>query len=111
MDRKGAISWCHIEEVKTPYEVEKVVKKTVKAEKKDTAEEKTVGVRSYTYDLTEDTDTRDGSKIYLVKVVEKLSKEEYIKVNQYIKSLGGYYSKFKHAFLFKEDPSKKLNIA
>ena len=27
---KGSIAWCHIEEVKTPYEVEKVVKKTIK---------------------------------------------------------------------------------
>ena len=33
----------------------------------------------------------------------------YIQVNQYIKSLGGYYSKFKHAFLFKENPCEKLN--
>lgn len=60
--------------------------------------------------MTEDTDTRDGSKIYLVKVAEKLSRDEYIQVNKYIKSLGGYYSKFKHAFLFKENPSDKLNI-
>lgn len=27
-----------------------------------------------------------------------------------MKSLGGYYSKFKHAFLFKEDPTEKLNV-
>ena len=26
-----------------------------------------------------------------------------------MKSLGGYYSKFKHAFLFKENPADKLN--
>lgn len=59
--------------------------------------------------MTEDTDTRTGEKIYLAKVIEKLSREEYIKVNQHIKSLGGYYSKFKHAFLFKENPCEKLN--
>lgn len=113
---KGSIAWCHIEEVKTPYEVEKVVKKTIKAEKK-TAEKQTtteataeeVNVNNYTFEVTEDTDTRTNEKIYLVKVAEKLSREEYIKVNQYIKSLGGYYSKFKHAFLFKENPTEKLN--
>lgn len=105
---KGAISWCHIEEVKTPYEVEKVVKKTIKHENKTT---ETMGVNNYTYELTEDIDTRDGSKIYLVKVTEKLSKEEYTKINQYIKSLGGYYSRFKHAFLFKENPSEKIKMA
>lgn len=116
---KGSIAWCELQEVKTPYEVEKVVKKVIKAEKKNTttAEKQTttettaeeVNVNNYTYEVTEDTDTRTNEKIYLVKVAEKLSREEYIKVNQYIKSLGGYYSKFKHAFLFKENPTEKLN--
>lgn len=115
---KGAIAWCHIEEVKTPYEVEKVVKKTIKAEKKnttstttETAQTEETDVNAYAYEVSEDTDTRTGEKIYLVKVAEKLSREEYITVNKYIKSLGGYYSKFKHAFLFKENPSEKLNIS
>lgn len=114
--KKGAIAWCHIEEVKTPYEVEKVVKKTIKAEKKNTTTAETTGaateetnVNRFTYEVTEDTDTRNGKKIYLVKVVEKLSREEYISVNKYIKSLGGYYSRFKHSFLFKENPAEKLN--
>ena len=113
---KGSIAWCHIEEVKTPYEVEKVVKKTIKAEKKDTittetteALTKEINVNGFTYEVTEDTDTRTNEKIYLVKIAEKLSREEYLTVNKYIKSLGGYYSKFKHAFLFKENPTDKLN--
>ena len=114
---QNALAWCHIEEVKTPYEVEKVVKKTIKAEKKnatstttETAQTEETNVNAYTYEVSEDTDTRTGEKIFLVKVAEKLSREEYISVNKYIKSLGGYYSKFKHAFLFKENPAEKLNI-
>lgn len=113
---KGSIAWCHIEEVKMPYEVEKVVKKTIKAEKKnttstttETAQTEETDVNAYAYEVSEDTDTCTGEKIYLVKVAEKLSREEYITVNKYIKSLGGYYSKFKHAFLFKENPAEKLN--
>ena len=110
---KGSLAWCHIEEVKTPYEVEKVVKRTIKAEKKNTttteASTEEINVNNYTYEVTEDTDTRTNEKIYLVKVAEKLSREEYITVNKYMKSLGGYYSKFKHAFLFKENPADKLN--
>lgn len=113
---KGSIAWCHIEEVKMPYEVEKVVKKTIKAEKKnttstttETAQTEETDINAYAYEVSEDTDTRTGEKIYLVKVAEKLSREEYITVNKYIKSLGGYYSKFKHAFLFKENPAEKLN--
>ena len=114
---QGAISWCHIEEVKTPYEVEKVVKKTIKAEKKNTTTTETteatteeINVNNYTYEVTEDTDTRTNEKIYLVKVAEKLSREEYLSVNKYMKSLGGYYSKFKYAFLFTENPMDKLNV-
>ena len=113
---KGSISWCELQEVKTPYEVEKVVKKTIKSEKKsatstttETIQAEEINVNAYTYEVSEDTDTRTGEKIYLIKVAEKLSREEYITVNKYIKSLGGYYSKFKHAFLFKENPSEKLN--
>ena len=119
---QNALSWCELQEVKTPYEVEKVVKKTIKVDKTKKAEKKTnstterertttqtTDINNYTYEVSEDTDTRDGTKIYLVKVAEKLSKEEYIQVNKYIKSLGGYYSKFKHAFLFKNDPTELLN--
>lgn len=96
--------------------MEKVVKKTIKAEKKantstaaETTQTEETDVNAYTYEVSEDTDTRNGEKIYLVKVAEKLSREEYITVNKYIKSLGGYWSKFKHAFLFKENPAEKLN--
>ena len=72
---RGSLQWCHIEEVKTPYEVEKVVKKTIKAEKKNTTTTETTevsteetNVNNYTYEVTEDTDTRTNEKIYLVKV-------------------------------------------
>lgn len=114
--QEGSIAWCEIKEVKTPYEVEKVVKKSVsnkakKAEQKvkqSTENPKTTVNAAYTYDITEDTDTRDNSKIWVVKVVEKLDREEYMKVNQYIKSIGGYYSKFKHGFIFKENPAELL---
>lgn len=112
----GTISWCELQEVKTPYEVEKVVKKTFKAEKKPeqkittkATEETSVDINNLTFEVSEDTDTRTNENIYLVKVVEKLNREEYVKVNQYIKTIGGYYSKFKHAFLFKDEPTKILN--
>ena len=120
---KGDIAWCELQEVKTPYEVEKVVKKMIKSEKKadtptsaatetaQTVQTEETDINAYTYEVLEDTDTRTGERIYLVKVAEKLSREEYIAVNKYIKSLGGYYSKFKRAFLFRENPTEKLNVA
>lgn len=104
---KGSISWCEIREVQTPYEIKKVVKTKISSTKdKETANNK----GEYTYDISEDTDTSDESKIWLVKVKEKLSKEEYIHINHWMKELGGYYSKFKHAFVFKENPEEKLNM-
>ena len=113
---RGSIAWCELQEVKIPYEVEKVVKRKVKAEKKnttstvaETAQTEETNINSYTYEVSEDTDTRTGEKIFLVKVAEKLSREEYKTVNKYIKSLGGYYSRFKRAFLFRENPTEKLN--
>lgn len=96
--------------------MEKVVKKTIKAEKKsntfnttETAQTEETDVNAYTYEVLEDTDTRTDEKIYLVRIAEKLSREEYLIVNKYIKSLGGYYSRFKRAFLFRENPADKLN--
>lgn len=107
---KGSLAWCEIKEVKTPYEVEKVIKKVEKKAESDTVKTNMdCDKNDYTYEVSEDTDTRTGEKIYLAKVVETLSREEYIKVNQFMKSLGGYYSKYKHAFLFKENPCVKLN--
>lgn len=120
---KGSISFCNIEEVKTPYQVEKCIKKVLKVETEEqpkkekktatttTREEQptTAETNNLTYDIKEDTDTRDNSKIYVVKVVEKLSREEYLKVNQYMNSLNSYYSKFKHGFVFKDDPTELLN--
>lgn len=73
-------------------------------------EETSKDVDNLTFKVSEDTDTRTNEKIYLVKIAENLSREDYIKVNKHIKSIGGYYSKFKHAFLFKENPTTLLNI-
>lgn len=62
----------------------------------------------YTYKVTAGEDTRDGSSLWVVRIMETLSKEDYIKVNKALKEIGGYYSKFKHGFIFRFDPSEKL---
>lgn len=63
---------------------------------------------TYTYKITQGEDTRDGSVLWLVRIVENLSREEYIEENKAMKERGGYYSKFKHAFIFHEDPTELL---
>lgn len=111
---KGAIAWCELQEVKTPYEVEKVVKKTIKAENvKETpatpsAQQEGFSLENYTYDVVEDIDTRTNDKIWLVKIKQQLSREEYLQVNKYVRSIGGYYSRYKKAFLFRQNPAEKL---
>lgn len=64
--------------------------------------------RKYTYDVKEGTDTRDGSKLWIVKILDELTKSEYIKEKNAIKKRGGYYSKFKHGFVFRENPAEML---
>lgn len=61
--------------------------------------------------VTEDVDTRDQSKIWIVKWLETLDRDAYKALAAKMKELGGYYSRFKKGFLFKEDPSEKLNEA
>lgn len=52
--------------------------------------------------------TKTKEDIYLVKIVDTLEREEFLQEKQKMKELGGYYSKFTHSFIFKEDPSKNL---
>lgn len=61
---------------------------------------------NYTY--FKDYDTRDNSEIYLMKVTSNLSKQEFNHLSEELKKIGGYYSKFKKAFLFRVDVQDKL---
>lgn len=63
----------------------------------------------YTYKITKGEDTRDGSELWLVRIGESLSREEYIAENKAMKDRGGYYSKFRHAFIFRENPEQILS--
>lgn len=90
-------------------EKNKIKAKKEKSEVKEEAKE--IKINKYTYNIEKDVDTRDNSTIYCVKIVEKLDREEYKQVNSYMRELGGYYSKFKHAFIFKDDPTSQLQPA
>ena len=62
----------------------------------------------YTYKITAGEDTRDGSPLWIVRIVETLTKDEYIAENEAMKKRGAYYSKFKKGFLFRVEPSELL---
>lgn len=62
----------------------------------------------YDFSITPDVDTRDQSKLFVVKCSTPLDRDEYGHLAALIKTIGGYYSKFKHGFIFRENPSEKL---
>lgn len=63
----------------------------------------------YTYKITKGEDTRDGSELWLVRIEETLDRAEYIAENKAMQARGGYYSKFRKAFIFRFDPSEILD--
>lgn len=65
-------------------------------------------VKKGNFKIIKDTDTRDGSDIWVVSLNERVSKEEFSEIRKDIKGLGGYWSGFKKGFVFKSDPSSKL---
>ena len=83
------------------------ISEPVKAEE-NPIEKHTDAKKGISFTISADTDTRDNSKIYVAKLSEKISREEYQEINQQIKTIGGYYSRFKKGFIFKDDPSAKL---
>lgn len=76
-----------------------------KATEKATAEPQAIETD---YTIEQSHHTKTGAVIWLVKIVRTLSRDEYIVENNKMKSLGGYYSKFTHSFVFDYDPTEKL---
>ena len=87
----GSIEFVNIVDEVETYEVEKAAAEIGK------------------YTVNEDVDTRDQSKIWVVKIIETLDKEAFNVLRGKMKELGGYYSRFKKGFLFRADPTEELN--
>lgn len=112
-DKKFYYMGCSIGKWDKPF---KIVEKHARLPKTNnaTATEKTDLTsgddeqQPYTFEIWQDIDTRDESIIFMVKILEKLSKGEYIIASNYMKKIGGYYSRFKKGFLFKADPTEVL---
>lgn len=66
------------------------------------------GKTGYTYKIIKDEDSRDGSELWLVRIEETLNRKEYKAEAAAMKERGGYYSKFKHGFIFRFDPTEIL---
>ncbi|NRU52510.1 hypothetical protein [Clostridium beijerinckii] len=97
------------EEVK-PVEVltDDVEPQEVKKEILNTQENQTTNNDSIEFIVSEDIHTKTGAKIFVAKLTRTVSKAEYIDISIEIKSIGGYYSRFKKGFIFAEDPTELL---
>lgn len=56
--------------------------------------------------IIKDVDTRDQSEIYVVKIITNV--KDFKSLRNEMDAFGGYYSRFKRGFIFKEDPTEKL---
>ena len=118
-DCDGMIDYCRVDFYffGCGYDECKQVEKVAKTKKKKTSpaakgKEKTIQTietngKPYTVEESEHTKTHE--KIYLVKWIETLTRDDYNKLNKAMKEIGGYYSKFTHSFIFKEEPTSKLD--
>lgn len=66
-----------------------------------------IGTSDFT--VTKTKHTKTNKDIWIVKYTAKLSREDYLSLAEKMKSFGGYYSRFVHAFVFAKDPTEKLN--
>jgi len=58
------------------------------------------------YTVTKDVHTKTNNEIFVVKVITRV--DDFKSLNLEMHGYGGYYSKFKSGFIFKEDPTEKL---
>ena len=61
------------------------------------------------YRIEESRHTKTNEKIWLVKLNDKLDREQFLQEKEKMKELGGYYSRYTHSFVFDHNPEKELN--
>lgn len=110
---EGKIKIHTIQEVEEIEKIEKWVKVKKSTRKATESAKKNNEVKNVetteNYSVAEDVHTKTGEKIFVVKFTKTVSKEDFKDLLGKIKSIGGYYSKFKGGFIFKENPIEKLS--
>lgn len=99
---------CKYDECKQVEKVARIKNQTSTPATTKEPEEKQIETSGELFTIEESKHTKTGEKIYLVRCLETLTRDAYINLNQQIKQIGGYYSKFTHSFIFKEDPTEAL---
>jgi hypothetical protein len=86
----------------------KIVEKTSRIKNTSKSEKESNKENNNKYEITEDIHTKTNDPLWVVKINDTLSKEDFKEENNKMKDMGGYYSKFKHGFIFKEEPKELL---
>lgn len=60
-------------------------------------------------EVIKDIDTRDNSDLWVIKIKDRVPPSQFAEIRDNMKKLGGYWSRFKGGFIFKEDPTSKLS--
>ena len=81
---------------------------TAPATKKKAVAPDQIETNGEAFTITESEHTKTHEKIFLVKCLQTLSRDAYINLNKQMRDIGGYYSKFTHSFIFKNDPTEAL---
>lgn len=102
---------CKYGSVKTVVKAARIKNQDAEVVKESRPEQKEVAAiesSDESFSITESEHTQTHEKIFLVKVLKSLSKDNYNLLNSFFKQNGGYYSKFTHSFIFKYDPTEFL---
>jgi hypothetical protein len=57
------------------------------------------------FEVKKDVDTRDNSILWVVSLPGKIDRDQFNEIRKEMKEKGGYYSRFKKGFIFREDPT------
>lgn len=88
----------------------KAKEKSMKETRTDTKNQESTENNEYKrYKIEKSQHTKTGEDIWLVRINDKLERDEFLQEKQKMKELGGYYSKYTHSFVFKEEPSDKID--
>ena len=83
-------------------------KESLKTEVVSNTEEAESKKETVSYTITEDQHTQTHAKIWVVKPDKELNRSDFAEVKRKFATLQGYYSTFKHGFIFKYDPTETL---
>jgi hypothetical protein len=91
------------------YSLQQKEKREKEQQEKLEKAKQTITVSNDIYNISAETDTRDNSPLWVVRLNNRVEKNEFNNIRyQIMKPIDGYYSSFKGGFIFKYDPTSKL---